>query len=199
MDDVEQMIINQLRRTDRAIEARKKRIQEALKEKESSGRIFNKRYVLEFGFAAPPYVGDRTSTDLDVLPVTRSFVVDRDVKRFFCQELSFSFLVVGVPYQQQIATKVTIPWFAAQALMPFTWQVRDTSTDRDWSDAPLPSVFAQQGFVGGYRLPAAVVVEPGTEVQATVRPNFIRNTLVSYLASLSSVEIQFSFIGFEVL
>lgn len=197
MDDVEQMIINQLRRTDRAIEARKKRIQEALKEKESSGRIFNKRYVLEFGFT--PRFEEEATTTFDILPVTRSFVVDRDTKRFFCQELSFSFLAVGVPFQQQTATKVTLPWYAAQAVMPFTWQVRDTSTDRDWSDAPLPSVFAQQSFVGGYRLPAAVVVEPGTEVQAIIQPNFIRNTVTSYLASLSSVEIQFSFIGFEVL
>lgn len=197
MDDVEQMIINQLRRTDRAIESRKKRIQEALKEKESAGRIFNKRYVLEFGFT--PRFEEGVSATFDVLPVTRSFVVDRDIKRFFCQELSVAVLAVGLPYQQQAASKLTLPWYAAQRLMPFTWQVRDTSTDRDWSDAPLPSVFMQQGFVGGYRLPAAVVVEPGTEVQAVIQPNFLRNSVQPYIQTLSSVEVQFSFIGFEVL
>jgi hypothetical protein len=197
MDDAEQMIINQLRRTDRAIEARKKRIQEALKEKESSGRIFNKRYVLEFGFT--PRFEEEASVTFDVLPATRSFVVDRDVKRFFCQEISFALLAVGLPFQQQASSKLTLPWYAAQRAMPFTWQVRDTSTDRDWSDAPLPSVFAQQGFVGGYRLPAAVVLDPGTEVQATIQPNFVRNNVPFYIQTLSAIEVQFSFIGFEVL
>jgi hypothetical protein len=197
MDDVEQMIINQLRRTDRAIEARKKRIQEALKEKESGGRIFNRRYVLEFGFT--PQSEQGASATFNVLPVTRSFVVDRDSKRFFCQEVSFALLAVGLPFQQQTASKLTLPWYAAQRVMPFTWQVRDTSTDRDWSDAPLPSVFAQQGFVGGYRLPAAVVLEPGTEVQTTIQPNFVRNNVAPYIEILSGIEVQFSFIGFEVL
>ena len=197
MDDVEQLIVNQLRRTDRAIEKRQKLLSRVVDEP-VKGRTFNRRYALEFSFSPDP---DGTTP---VSPQTRSFVVEKDCKRFFCQELVATTLIVASRYPLgnnpvPPANKLTISPSAAWRLMPYTWIVRDTSTDREWSDTPLPCTYVQQGHVGGYRLPSWAVLEPGSEVQVTIAPNFVSPQLSPEFVIVSKAEIVFSFIGFEVL
>lgn len=203
MDDVEQLIVNQLRRTDRAIKARRDRLKEA--EQPDKGRTFNRRYVLEFSFDNTLYNGGSVSTfNRLILPQVRSFVVDRDCKRFYCQELVATMLVVGSPSSESgfpapPAQKYTLPPIGCFQAMSYTWRVRDTSTDRDWSDSPLPSTYVQQSNVGGYRLPSWALLEPGTELQVTLAPTFAALSIPTIASVLSKIEVNFSFIGFEVL
>jgi len=199
MDDVEQLIVNQLRRTDRAIDKRQKLLSQVV-DTPVKGRTFNRRYALEFSFAPDPDFFGTTP----VSPETRSFVVERDCKRFFCQEIVATTLVVASRYpvgNEPVppANKLTISPSSAWRLMPYTWIVRDTSTDREWSDAPLPYTYVQQSHVGGYRLPSWAVLEPGTEVQVTIAPNYVSPDLPPEYVVVSRAEVIFSFIGFEVL
>jgi hypothetical protein len=204
MDDVEQLIVNQLRRTDRAIEKRQKALAQVV-DAPVKGRTFNRRYVTEFSFDSSNYNNDVfEARRFDVPPQTRSFIVDRDCKRFFCQEVVATILLVGslfptgntpVPSAQKFSLCPLNAWRS----MPFDWTVRDTSTDREWSDTALPSVYVLQGLVGGYRLPSWAVLEPGTETQVTIAPKFVANQVPGLIAYVAKVEVSFSFVGFEVL
>jgi hypothetical protein len=200
MDDTEQMIVNELRRIDRAIERREKALQSAL-EKEGA-RTFPRRYVLDLPVDIPPSTEEPPSIYFPgsvLLPVARSFVVDRDCKRFFCQQLTASLIVNG-GISGESASLTPYQTGAQDSLLPFLWQVRDTSTNREWSDYPLPSfALPIDSMIGGYVLPAPAVLDPGTEVEVSLQPLSATNSLAGVLTQIRRISVIFSFIGFEVL
>ncbi|NBT35339.1 MAG: hypothetical protein EBT03_07345 [Betaproteobacteria bacterium] len=201
MDDTEQMIVNELRRIDRAIERREKALQ-AASEKDGA-RTFPRRYVLDLPVDIPVSTEEPPSIYFPgsvLLPVSRSFVVDRDCKRFFCQQIVASLIVNG-NLAGQSASLTPFQTGSQNTLLPFLWQVRDTSTNREWSDYPLPSfVLPIESMVGGYSLPAPAVLDPGTEVEVSLQPLSATNLLTEEtVTEIRKISVIFSFVGFEVL
>jgi hypothetical protein len=197
MDDTEQMIVNELRRIDRAIERREKALQ-AIDKKEGM-RTFPRRYVIDLPVDIPA-TPLRFVTEADLTPTTRSFVIDRDCKRFFCHQMTASLIVRGD--SNAIPASLTPPTGTdLSTSLFFLWKVRDTSTDRDWSDYPLPSyVMPVVSLIGNHLLPAPAVLDPGTEVEVSLKPiTAILDIAGSNVQNIRQISVVFSFIGFEVL
>lgn len=197
MDDTEQMIVNELRRIDRAIERRDKALQ--AESNKDGMRTFPKRYVLDLSVDIPVTAED-VVVESQLNPVIRSFVVDRDCKRFFCKQVVASIIARGdVGASSVTATPPVNPFPLTDRVLDFLWKVRDTSTDREWSDYPLPSyVLPIEGLIGGYALPAPAVLDPGTEVEVSITPLAARRSLFP-IQNISKISVLFSFVGFEVL
>lgn len=187
MDDVQQMIVNEVNRLERVIEKRAKALEQL--EAKVQRRTSPRRYVLEF-----PIPADNKFLNQ---PFTRSFVVDRDCTRFFCQSLAVSIAAVGRVPLVANSNKATLPPSVLDAL-DFTWRIRDTSTDREWQNAPLPRYFLASGLTTALDLPWPATARPGTEIEATLVPSILSQSTI-LLSDITSYTVQISFVGFEVL
>lgn len=191
MDDVQQMIINEVKRLERAVENRAKTL--AQLEDKLQKRTMPRRYVLEYDIAveATPSIRGRQS-------YTRSFIVDKDCSRFFCQEVVFAFAGVGTVTGVANSNKFT---FSPEWLntLDFEWRIRDTSTDREWQNTPLPRYFLASGLTAGLTLPCSAALRPGAEIETTVVPTIAGANGVAGFDSLNSYSLQIAFVGFEVI
>lgn len=187
MDDVQQMIVNEVKRLERVIEKRAKAL--AQLEAKAQQRTSPRRYVLEYDIPA----GD----DALARPLTRSFVVDRDCSRFFCQEVVTSVSVIGQITGVANSNKFTLSpeWTGA---LDFTWRIRDTATDREWQNTPLPSYFLASGLTSPLSMPWSTPLRPGAEVETTIVPTQSGAALLNF-DSVTSYTVQIAFVGFEVL
>lgn len=187
MDDVQQMIVNEVKRLERVIEKRAKAL--AQLEVKTQQRTSPRRYVLEYDIPA--------GNEALARPLNRSFVVDRDCSRFFCQEVVMSVSVVGQITGVANSNKFTLSpeWSGS---LDFTWRIRDTSTDREWQSHPLPSYFLASGLTSPLSMPWSASLRPGTEVETTIVPTVSGAALLSF-DIVSSYTLQIAFVGFEVL
>jgi len=187
MDDVQQMIVNEVKRLERVIDKRAKAL--AQLEAKVQQRTAPRRYVLEYDVPA--------GSDALNRPFTRSFVVDKDCSRFFCQDVVFSIAAVGEITGVANSNKMTLSpaWFGT---LDFTWRIRDTSTDREWQNTPLPRYFLASGLTAGLSLPWSSPLRPGAEIETTIVPTQAR-TSISGFTSVTSYTLQIAFVGFEVL
>lgn len=192
MDDVQQMIVNEVNRLERAIDKRAKAL--AQLEAKTQKRTSPKRYVLEFIVPA--------DTRFLSQPFTRSFVVDKDCQRFICQSIVASVAVVGqvsgFGATSQGSNKLTLPPESTNAL-DFLWRIRDTSTDREWQNQPLPRYFLASGLTSAFDLPWSAPVRPGAEIETTIVPTVIGSNPTFSISDVVSYTVQISFFGFEVL
>jgi hypothetical protein len=190
MDDVQQMIVNEVKRLERIVEKRAKTL--AQLEAKVQQRTAPRRYVLEFDVPASSAISGATYR-----PLTRSFVVDKDSSRFFCQDVVFSVAAVGEITGVTNSNKMTLSpqW---QGTLDFTWRIRDTATDREWQNVPLPRYFLASGLTAGLPLPWSAALRPGAEIETTIVPTQVRST-ISGFNSVTSYTLQIAFVGFEVL
>lgn len=187
MDDVQQMIVNEVKRLERVVEKRAKTL--AQLEAKAQQRTAPRRYVLEYDLPAGSDVLNR--------PFTRSFVVDKDCSRFFCQDVVFSIAAVGEITGVANSNKFTLtPEWAGT--LDFTWRIRDTSTDREWQNTPLPRYFLASGLTSGLPLPWSSALRPGAEIETTIVPTQ-SNAFILGFNSVTSYTLQIAFVGFEVL
>lgn len=186
MDDVQQMLVNELNRLERAINNRTKVI-EKLEAKEKKVSL-PKRYVLEFQF---------TPSASRLPPQSRSFVVDRDSSRFVCQQIVPTVAVAGTRVGTATASKLTISPEGTGTLR-YACSFRDTSTDREWQNYPISYYHLTGGFVSGLVLPYPAVLQSGSEIEVTVSSVSLY-AFISGFTSVSSVTLQLSFVGFEVV
>lgn len=187
MDDVQQMIVNEVKRLERVIDKRAKAL--AQLETKVQQRTAPHRYVLEFDIPA----GEQALN----LPITRSFVVDKDCSRFFCQDVVFSIAAVGEITGVANSTKMTLTpaWFGT---LDFLWRIRDTSTDREWQNTPLPRYFLASGLTAGLNLPSWSPLRPGAEVETTIVATRADDVIAGFTL-VTSYTLQIAFVGFEVL
>lgn len=189
MSDIEQMLLNDLERTDRAIALRKKRLDAVL---EKHLRSTPKRYLVDIPIKV------QTAANLARFePVTRSFVVDKDCKAFRCRQLVATPSAIGTLDDLSAAAKVSL--FAMNRSLSYTWQVRDTYTDRAWQSVGLPDLALASGKNGGLLLPRPNVLPSGTVVEVTVMPILTYNEVQFFLSSVTEYSVQIGFIGDEVL
>ena len=90
VNESDQLLVNELRRIERAIEKRQKVLESLSTAKGKQN--FNRRYVLDIPL-------DVVNDTVRNTPVTRSFVVDRDCIQFCCRELVFT-PFASVPVRQ---------------------------------------------------------------------------------------------------
>lgn len=193
VNESDQLLINELRRIERAIEKRKKALDALATAKGKQN--FNRRYVLD----VPLDIVDGTVVNV---PVTRSFVVDRDCIQFCCREVVFTPAAVGTltfppPSIGSVTGKFSLP---PTAYFWFDWQVRDTYSDRAWQSHPMPSLALGSGKVSGLPLGRPAVLPAGTEVLFTVQPlEGASATSASTRFTATSFSVQVSFVGYEVV
>lgn len=224
MDDVDQMEWNEYQRLERAIVARKKRV-EALERGSPIIRQRNFRYALDFNFdftlmAGPTQASFVRSFD-DVSPPaaqTRSFIVKSDTEQqqstnFYVKSVEASYAV----FASQDTGEEPLPpgqrFFIGpdyrRNFFDFTWKVRDTGSDREWSNTALPSGLLMTGNVNPLLFGNGhCKLSGGTEVIVEVTPTFSGNLLTlesgefvfgAALTSFKSHFLQLSFVGVEVL
>lgn len=224
MQDTDQMLLNEVNRLDRAVVQRKQQIEHLskllAKKRSSIAEKRPKRYSVEFEFSPNDFVPTPPANEpIQFQAQTRSFVVDGDTT-FHCSRIETSVRVVGqtlipganlgdpsIPGQ---VAQVTLPYgfqtagstntHYRQDLFDFTWRVHDTSTDREWQNVEMPSVFLLSGMLQGLDLPVHAVVPGGTEISVEVEPirikfDFINTTLFD---SMLRYTLHFSLEGHEV-
>lgn len=199
MNESEQLLINELRRLDRAIDKRKKAFSALTEAKDK--RVFSRRYVLEIPISLRKVQGEFSiSYTVDTQPVTRSFVVDKDCINFSCREIVYTVAGVGTLYTGSGPTEGRFSFLNTSVLW-FQWEVRDTYTDRAWQNLPMPDLALGSGKTSGLPLGRPAVLLPGTEVSFTVRPltNYGLLPIEQVGFVPTSYALQVSFVGTEVL
>lgn len=222
MDDVDQMEWNEYQRLERAIEARKKRI-EALEKGAPIIRQRNFRYVLDYNF---DFILTEPASPLAVRVVAetppaqvRSFIVKSEVEdgkrtHFFVKSVEASYAILasqetGDPESPAPGQRFFIGPDYRRNFFDFTWRVRDTGSDREWQNTSLPSELLLTGninpllFGNGH-----CMLSGGTEVLLEIVPTFSGNLLsvgegeIGFppaITNLKSHFLQVCFVGVEVL
>lgn len=193
MNDAEtaSILVNELRRIDRAM-GETQRVLDAA-DKKSGLRVIPHQYSVELSFDVV------TSPDTPT-PDVKSFVIDRDCQAFFCCKISYTLLAVGEIAVTATANKITIPAKTRGLSCPFMWTVRDSSSDREWQDQPMPSFLLASGQVDGHRLPKPAILPSGSEVQVSAQPLVTTARVVGFTVdTVQRYIVQMSFSGFEVI
>ncbi len=185
----EQMMLNELRRLERAINARRKVIEDMGKKPTLS--VTPRRYVLDFAFKAP-------ASAAALPPVTRSVVIDREAPVFYCKEMTYAVTAQGTLSVTSVGARITISPHLRDIIFPFTYKVRDSATDREWQNLPLPSTALGGGWVGGMPLSKKAMLPAGTELSCEVNPLVAATSVASVFSSIASYTVQITFVGFEV-
>lgn len=105
---------------------------------------------------------------------------------------------VTVIYAGSKAT-LTLPETIRPAIFDYTWTIRDSATDRDWCNVPLPSAVIRTGNMGYFGVAAQARVAGGTKVTVTINPTlFNQSSQLSGLYNFDSHSLQFVLTGIEV-
>jgi hypothetical protein len=98
--------------------------------------------------------------------------------------------------------QATLSWDSRLNMFDFMWRLRDTGTDREWTNLPQPSLFLGGGYLGPLWLPRRVVLGGGTQILAEVAP-FLAVADTSGIfgfffgGSVTTYELHMSFVGHE--
>lgn len=175
----------ELRRLERLLEQRRLELDE-LQAKADLRRPVNRRYNIDFTF---PFQAD-PSVDF-IYTEDRSAAIAKGT-RFFVKTLEMGFQITSTG-----ATFNMGPLFMKR-FFDFQWRIRDTGTDREWSNDWLPSEFLYSGDVRGLALGRNhCLVSGGTDLTASVRVTRSKNP-DSLFTSIEAFGLQIGFVGVEV-
>jgi hypothetical protein len=200
MDDIEQMEWNEYQRLERAIEARRKRV-EALEKGSPLVRQRNFRYVVDFNFDYTEMTRFDAGTGVpvaspDVAPPssqTRSFIVKSEAEAqrktcFYVKSIEASYAVLASTSITPTPEPPAPPTGPGQRFFigpdyrrnffDFTWRIRDTGSDREWQNTALPSQLLVTGNVNPLLFGNGhCMLSGGTEVLIEITPTFSGNLL----------------------
>ena len=118
---------------------------------------------------------------------------------FYVLGLEAPYTCTGVLSEDDSPATLTIPETLRPSIMDYTWTIRDSSTDRDWCNIPLPSAVIRTGNLGMFGLNAQAKLSGGTRVTVTVNQTFFdANSEASGLKTFSSHSLQFVLTGISV-
>jgi hypothetical protein len=153
----ERMVEAEMRRLERLLGLRKRELDE-LEQKADLKRPRNRRYNSDFVF---PFQNDPA---VDYIYVEDGGVTINNGTRFFLKELQMGFQVTS-----EGATFDLGPSFM-RLLFDFEWRIRDTGSDREWSNDWLPSDFLYSGDIRGLDLGKNhALLSGGSEVIISIR------------------------------
>lgn len=188
MDDIDQMLINEVRACERAIKMREVRLEQIIQAQ--GGVRLPKRYVLEYDFV-PGSLDEQT----------KSFVVSQDISHFRCTSVTTSLTVFGNNSTRDVPVVLTLAPADRMGYFAASLRFRDTGSNREWQNNLVPEFWMTGGTFG----PAAVFGKEGilhgsAEVSCDVVPTA---SYTSYSSALGIDEFtlfryQVSVIGTEV-
>jgi hypothetical protein len=219
MDDIDQMEWNEYQRLERAIDARRKRI-EGLERGSPVITQRNFRYVLDYTFdftATGEVGGDIAAVIANTPPAqTRSFIVKSESSEdkrthFFVKsiEASYALLASQAGVDPPVGQRFFIGPDYRRNFFDFTWRVRDTGSDREWQNTNLPSQLLLTGNVNPLLFGNGhCMLSGGTEVLVDIVPTFSGNILSELngefvaqpaIENIKSHFLQVCFVGVEVM
>jgi hypothetical protein len=220
MDDVDQMEWNEYQRLERAIDARKKRI-EALEKGSPLIKQRNFRYVLDYSFdyILPTETSDGLRSIAETpSPQIRSFIVKSEVadgKRthFYVKSIEASYALLGSQALPDEGEGPGQRFFIGpdyrRNFFDFSWRIRDTGSDREWQNTALPSQLLLTGNVNPLLFGNGhCMLSGGTEVLLEIVPTFSGNLLSENIGEFGATPaivnpkshfLQVCFVGVEVL
>ncbi len=177
-----------LRRLERLLAQRKRKLDE-IEKKLDLTRATNKRYNVDFSF-------DFEDFGLVSVPrqeTSKSVTIDRN-SRFMVRSMEMNYGIVSAG-----ATFNMGPAFMNR-LFNFDFRVRDTGSDREWSNDWLPSAFLFSGDVQGLRFADNhAVVSGNSDIEVDVRVNFSENAGTEGLFDdIEKHLLQISFVGLNL-
>jgi hypothetical protein len=226
MDDVDQMEWNEYNRLERVIDSRKKRV-EALEKGTPIIRQRNFRYALDFNFDFTLMAGFPPNGLFRSFPgvappqaQTRTFIVKSENEEhrrthFYVKSIEASYAIFATqrvfpdPATPLPGQRFFIGPDYRRYFFDFTWRIRDTGSDREWSNTALPSGLLMTGNVNPLLFGNGhCMLSGGTEVVVEVTPTFSGSTLTGPagefsapppLTDFKSHFLQFCFVGVEVM
>jgi hypothetical protein len=186
INDTDQMLVNEVQKMERAIDARTKAL--AMMQQAQPSRRLPKRYTVDIEWDAG-----------DLQQQANSFDVVADCRHFDCQALTFTLLAVGTT-QTGAGTQGTVPPEFISATMPFMWRVLETSRNRLWQNGFLPWTLLGGGHLQPRLLPVPARLPAGTQVSVEAKPQMsLASPTGVPFSAVSRYRLQVAFIGVEVL
>jgi len=193
------LLTAQLATLEAAVADRKARV--AKLEEESLPPWKNWRYNINFNIPFAEGVDDPTQPPK--VELVESFVTKKGT-RFYVRSIEFAFTVQGTVSSDMGPVPVTLGLAPAamSTIFQFGWKVRDTGSDREWQDDFLPWSMLCSTHINGFRLGRGhCELSGGSQVLTTVGvtySNIALGTFLVGLASLTSAQLQFNYVGVEV-
>lgn len=191
-----------------------------------------KRYSVDISLPIPARATilnpeDRTENLESLQPQVESFVIDGGTN-FYCNSVDSSVRFtgatriattvgggVGTVYAQGQPATITLGYGVASPdagsaqcvrnnMLGFDWEIRDTGSDREWSNVPQPDVFLASGRLGPSDLPIFGRMKGGSEIEVKISPFmislgngvFFADTL-NNVPGIEDIIVQVSFHGYE--
>ena len=94
---------------------------------------------------------------------------------------------------------IPIPESQRPIIFDYTWSIRDSASDRDWMDRPLPSYVIRTGNLGMIGIGGQARLAGGTKVQFTVNPTYFNaSPTTTGIVEFSSHTLQMVLSGIAV-
>ena len=196
------MSADEMKALDEEIQKRQKRLDTILKG-DLKPRLRNYRYVVDFDFP----LADQSNIRADGAPyvqVQKSFVVKKGTL-FDVMAIETAFTAVGTLASTGEAAQLTLPVWLREIVFDYYFGIYDSGSDRSWQNQLLPSwVLASENRNGfwfsGPDSDGRGLLSGGSELVVTLAPWKNRDDAYQTgLSSVSSYNIQMSFVGVEVM
>lgn len=200
MNDVEQMLINEYNKTERAIKARQSQIAALKAEVKKEPLALTRRpkvYQVEFDYAPGDLQTQQKTFTVDGATIFRPVTIGTSLR------------VIGEAASGQVA-QITIGYGIGplpggfgdagsyrNENFDFFWRIRDTGSDREWQNEWQPSVFLMSGHITPLWLPIAGRINGGSEVSVEIDPIINRAVASELFNTVSSFRLTFQFHGSE--
>lgn len=118
---------------------------------------------------------------------------------FYADGVDSTITLVATVNETGLAANVTMTPSIRWRNFAFRWKVRDTGSNRDWSNDYLDEYVPLSGFAAGLRFKEAVgMVSGGASIIVRLIPLFANNVVPETgLSAIEQVRFRFSFIGVE--
>lgn len=119
---------------------------------------------------------------------------------FFALGIEAPYTVSGVLAEDGVTpATLTIPESMRPAIFDYTFGIRDSASDRDWMNTPIPSYVIRMGNLGMFGIGGQARLPGGTRVSITVNPVFFDAASASTgITTFSSHNLQFVLSGIAV-
>jgi len=197
------MMLNELRKLQRAIDSRKQTIKQVVSQKSRTSAYVRskqlpKRYSVEIEFDGGSLV-----------PKTRSFIVD-DNTIFRPHSIDYvvkSTLFLSEADPESSLTTITLPHgppigggsdiVTQESQFGFLIGFRDNGSDREWQSRKIPDQFLMSGIVSPFYMGKRTVLMSGTEVFVDIEPILNRSTSPYTTGTIVKNNVIVSMEGFE--
>jgi len=194
-------LANEYRRLQRQLESKTAQLNGLLEVNAPAGDfptdfagIQYRRYSIDFQFEPGDLQPQERSVTVETGMIFRCAYVESFLRAVGTAEDSYS--------GEDVSVQVTLPWNIRLNLFDYFWRVRDTGTDREWMDQPLPSLFGGGGYTGPLWLPRRTILGGGSVIFSTVEPfrSEMNQSASGFFAdgTIQQYVLQISFVGHEV-